>query len=556
MDQKKHTGTFSNIGVTVPQVKPAGSVDPQQVLTKINFGRVDGESDTRFDNCFIGTEMLRQVLLPQHTLVVGSKGAGKSAMCRLLCEDINKVGPLLPKEFEEVFCIPAYGLQTEEYLSGIEIRELKPKTADDFRYFWLLYIGLKAAGSLTQDPRMLAMLSKSKDEKAKQAFETLKALVIDFGLAPKEKGMFSKFKEKVGMRSKPSASSDPATAADFKQRTGMSVIALIENIDILLRETKSVAWIMLDKLDLLFIEDFERLKGAITGLIQLLVQYGNQFTNVHFKIFIRNDIYRQLHIVNKSHLITYTTEMKWRGPLLLKLLVSRAIIDPHVRAYCEEILNEKVDVTSVILNDDGYVKKVFYALFEPTMSQSANAAGTASANATPTHQWILKRLVDGLGNSFPREIIHLGNMAAEKQREINRAEGRHDSTRLISPKALKDAFQKMSAYRCDTYLYAEFPHLAKHFDVFRGSDSATFHREELYMLFEPLSPKGDEAIRAVHDVGLLIPVGKNVDSCSEFKVPLLYRAGLGVTERRPRPQSSQRSEGSSGDMVNVEEAGL
>jgi hypothetical protein len=314
-------------------------------------------------------------------------------------------------------------------------------------------------------------------------------------------------------------------------------MALLEHVDSILRDTNCVAWLMLDKLDLLYIEDFDRLKGAITGLIQLLVQYGNQFTNLHFKIFLRNDIYRQLHIVNKSHLISYTTEMKWRGPLLLKLIVSRAVVEPHVRAHCESVLGEKVDVSNVILNDDVYVKKVFYAIFEPTMSMSGNL----ESHATPIHQWILKRLVDGLGNSFPREIIHLGNMAVEKQRELNRAEGKHASARLISARAVKDAFQKISAYRCDTYLYAEFPHLTKHFDVFRGSESSTFHREELYMLFQPLSPNGDDAIRAVHDVGLLSPCGKTVDSSSEFKVPLLYRAGLGVTDRRQKPpqQSGQ-----------------
>lgn len=520
----------------------------------MNFGRVDGETDTRFENCFIGTEMLRQVLLPQHTLVVGSKGAGKSAMCRLLCEDIDKVKPLLPKEYDEIYCIPAYGLQTEEYLSGIDVRELKPTTADDFRYFWLLYIGLKAAANLTQDNNIQSTVAKCNDDKAKQALVILKKLVCDFGLVPQDKGMFSKWKVRVGFRAKPDplrSNAEKVSSGDFKQRTGLSVIALLEHIDIVLRATNSVAWIMLDKLDLLFIEDFNRLKGAITGLIQLLVQYGNQFTNIHFKIFIRNDIFRQLHIVNKSHLITYTTEMKWRGPLLLKLLVSRAIADPHVKAYCEMVLGEKVDVSNVILNDDGYVKKVFYAVFESTMSHSTQ--GTSSSMAAPTHQWILKRLIDGLGNSFPREIIHLGNLAVEKQREINREEGKHMSSRLIGPRALKEAFQRMSAYRCDTYLYAEFPHLAKHFNVFRGSDSSTFHREELYMLFEPLSPKGDEAIRAVYDVGLLIPVGKNVDSCSEFKVPLLYRAGLGITERRPKSQFPQIKEPSGDDVVGVEE---
>ena len=68
-------------------------MDPQQVLTRLNFGRVDGETDNRFENCFIGTEMLRQVLMPQHSLVVGNKGSGKSAMCRLLCDDLQKVRP-------------------------------------------------------------------------------------------------------------------------------------------------------------------------------------------------------------------------------------------------------------------------------------------------------------------------------------------------------------------------------------------------------------------------------------------------------------------------------
>ncbi len=511
--------------------KSDGRIDAQQVLTRMNFGRVDGETDTRFEHCFIGTEMLRQVLLPQHSLVIGSKGSGKSAMCRLLCEGLEKVRPLLPKQFKEIYCIPAYGIQTEEFLSGLDIRELKPSTTDDFRNFWLLYIGLKSAYLLVQDEKIQALVKESKNKDAKDSFEILRQLLVSLGILERDKGSLTKMKERMGFRSKPKIGAQAQTPApenvDFKQRTGISIIALLEHIDLVLRETNCAGWVMLDKLDLLFIEDFDRLKGAITGLIQLLVQYGNQFTNIHFKIFIRNDIYRQLHIVNKSHLISYSTEMKWRGPLLLKMLVSRAIVDPHVKAYCEAVLGEKVDVSNVILNDDGYVKKVFYAIFEPTM-------GTGNMSS-PTHQWILKRLVDGLGNSFPREVIHLGNMAVEKQREINRQTGKHQSTHLISARALREAFALISAYRCDTYLYAEFPHLAKHFDIFRGSDSGTFHREELYMLFEPLSPKGDEALRAIHDVGLLIPVGKTVDGSSEFKIPLLYRSGLGVTDRKLKP---------------------
>jgi hypothetical protein len=45
----------------------------------------------------------------------------------------------------------------------------------------------------------------------------------------------------------------------------------------------------------------------------------------------------------------------------------------------------------------------------------------------------------------------------------------------------------------------------------------------------------------VYDCGLIEPLGGNVDSSRKFKVPLLYRAGLGITDRRrklPVPTNS------------------
>ena len=555
--ETKHLHTSSNLGSTASMKGQEIPLDPQQILTRLNFGRVDGETDNRFDHCFIGTEMLRQVLLPQHSLLVGHKGSGKSAICRLLCEDLQKVRPLLPREYDEIYCIPAYGLQSEEELSGLDFRELRPSSTDEFRYFWLLYLGLKTATTLLNDEKLRTLVQKSSSKELKDTYETLKQMVGDVGLGEKKRGLFTRLTQRIGIgnryrnqhRELSNQNSEKPLGVEFKSKTGMSIIALLTTIDTILQETNSVAWIMLDKLDLLYVEDIEKLRAAITGLIQLLVQYGNQFNNIHFKIFLRNDIYRQLHIVNKSHLVSYTTEMKWKGTLLLKLLVSRAVVDPNVRSYCEKQLGEKVDVTDVILGTDEYVLKVFYSIFEPTMS----TAPMSDPLAPSTHTWILKRLVDGMGNSFPRELIHLGNMAVDKQREMNRQTGKHLSNRLISAQALKEAFKLVSRYRCDTYLYAEFPHLTKHFDVFRGSDSATFHREELYMLFEPLVPKGDDALRAVYDAGLIMPLGKNVDSCREFKVPLLYRAGLGITERRHRPQQSQPKKLENFDELDGEE---
>jgi len=514
-------------------------MDPQQALVCLNFGRVDGESDNRFNTCFIGTEMLRSMLQPQHTLLVGNKGSGKSAICRLLIEDLSKVKPLLPKNFDEIFCIPAYGLQTEEDVPSMSVKELAPETVDDFRDFWLLYLGMKGAQRLVNDEAIRARVAKTESAALKNSFEILEQVLVMLGLredSRKFPRLASIFSGKGPLKGKGNKAVAVDGAYRFKDITGMSIIGLLENVDIVLKETNGLAWMMLDKLDLLFVDDFRKLKGSITGLVQLLVQYGNHFKNIHLKIFLRNDIFRQLHIVNKSHLVTYSSEMKWRGSLLLKLLVARAVDDPNVRQYCQDAVNEKVDVTSIILGSDEFVLKVFYAIFEPTMG---NGKGDLNGS-TPTDQWILRRLMDGTGSSFPRELIHLGNRAVEKQREMNRAANQHLSTHLVGPKALREAFDMISSYRCDTYLYSEFPHLSRHFDVFRGSDTATFHREELYMLFAPLTPNGDDAIRALYDTGLLQPLGHSMDASMKFKVPLLYRPGLGVRDRRRKPVFKDR----------------
>jgi len=527
-------------------------IDPQKVLAGLNFGRVDAESDSRFDSCFIGTDMLRQILQPQHSLILGSKGSGKSAAFRLLCTDKERVRPLLPKGYEEIFCVPVYGLQNEEYIYGKELRDLKSGSVDDFRYFWLLIIGLKTVTALAEDAKTREFISKSKDPELKEIYRTIQGVVNDLELG-QSKAKGSKIKQRISQLIKlPGGSQTPDDAVlkllegDFKHRTGMSVTALLDHIDTVLKATNSLAWIMLDKLDLLFIDDFDKLKSAITGLVQLLIEQSNRFKNIHFKIFLRTDLYRQLRIVNKSHLVSYTNEMKWSGPLLLKLLISRALADPMVQEYCEAQTGEPVDAAAVINGTDDDVLRWFYVIFESTM----NTENSSDTLPPFIHVWMLKYLTDGMGNVYPREQIHLGNLAVAKQLEINKAEGSHQSTRLIGARALKEAYAQVSIYRCDTYLYSEFPHLEKHFDVFRGSDKVRFTRDELYELFEHLTPNRDEAIRAVYDTGMLAPLGRTVDSSMEFRIPLLYRTGLGITQRgssfRINPSPIDSAPGSGG----------
>jgi len=542
-------------------------VDSTQALNALHFGRVDAETDYRLSQCFVGTEMLRQALLPQHSLFIGPKGSGKSALFRLLCNDLSMWKSLLPKGYDTIYRIPATGLQSEKYLSGVDLDELSPQTANDFRSFWLLYVGLKTATTLVEDPRMQHTVAHTENPHIKEHYSALARLVKTLGLVEASNSV-EKLKQRIDSLIESPETNGPVSgevgkqlSVSFRNRTGIAIITLLDIIDGLLQETKCLSWILLDKLDLLFFDDMDRLRISITGLVQLLVEYSDRFKNIHFKVFLRRDIYRQLRIVNKSHLVSYTHEMRWRGPWLIKLLVARAVSDERVQKHCEAIVGEQVDVGRIINGSDDFVLKTFYSIFEDRMG-IIRKDGFGPA----THEWILKRLVDGLGMSFPREIIHLGNVAVQRQREIIRREGSREGGKLIGTRALRKAFDAVSAYRCDTYLNSEFPYLAGHIDAFRGKEVSTFAREELYRSFEGLEPSGDDGIRAVHDVGLISPIGKNVDSALRFEVPLLYRSGLGIVERKLRkrrrrvpsiqekePKQSARSttEKTESDEVNI-----
>lgn len=511
-------------------------LETPQVLHSLHFGRVDAESDPRLSQCFVGTEMLKHALTPQHSLFVGAKGSGKSALFRLLCGDLSSWKSLIPKGYEVIFRIPATGLQSERYLSGVDLDELSPSTANDFRAFWLLYIGLKTATTLVEDQRMQNIVEHSSNPRVRENYAAIARIVRLLGLVEgstveKLKHRIDSLIESQGPQDLPAGNTEVGKrlSVSFRNRTGIAIITLLDIIDALLQDTKCLSWILLDKLDLLFFDDVHRLKSSITGLVQLLVEYSDRFRNIHFKVFLRRDIYRQLRIVNKSHLVSYTNDMRWRGTWLMKLLMARAVSNEQVRAFCERQIGTTVDVGTVINGTNDFVLKIFYTLFEPDMGIIRKGG-----YAAPTHEWILKRLVDGLGMRFPREMIHLGNMAAVKQRELNANGGKHESNHLITTRALRLAFEAVSDYRCETYLNAEFPHLSAHFDVFRGKESTVIAREELLKAFERLDPNGDEAIRTIHDVGLLNPLGKNVDSALKYEIPLLYRSGLGIIKRKAK----------------------
>ncbi|MBU1298747.1 MAG: hypothetical protein KJ666_18725 [Bacteroidetes bacterium] len=516
-------------------------MDSHQILSSLSFGKVDAETDDKLSNCFIGTDLLKQALQPHHTLLLGGKGSGKSAIFRLLSQDTFRFANLLQNRFEEIYGIPAYGINSDEYLTYAEIHEINPNSIDDFKYLWQLYFGLKAATILANCPRMRSRISKSNSESLKEYYKSLLNILEDVGLY-RSGEYLSKIQKKVKELLTFSTPATVTSIADkgkilstsYSGKSALNIISLIDLVDKILKETNCLAWILIDQIDLLYLDNLDRRQRAITALVQLLIEYSSRFANINLKVFLRTDIYKQLQIVNKSHLVSLTVELKWTKNLLIKMLVVRAVHDRAVRMYCEEVLQENLDVNRVISATDELILRIFYTIFELNM-------GSKFRNVSPAHSWITKHIVDGLGMLYPREMIHLGNQAVQKQRELNKNTkmknpniySGNGKNFLVSSRAIKQAFSDVSSYRCDTYLYAEFPHLSKHFDRIRGQDRDKFNRDELVDMFKGLNPNGVDSIRMIFETGLFKTKDhKNADACRTFTIPYLYKSGLGIVARR------------------------
>lgn len=493
-------------------------MDHLKILSNFTFGRVDAETDDKLVNCFIGTEILKYAISTQHTLLLGGKGSGKSALFRILCEEANRLSQFISVSFKELFRIPAFGLNSDEYLSYSEIKEINPQSINDFKYFWQLYFCLKASYVILNSSYIRQLYKKSSSPSLLANYSYLYQLMRSIGLLTENQqrktNIISRIKSyfyAIKISNQNSQNS----------KINLNVNNILDKIDKILKETNSYAWILVDQIDLLYLDDLPKRNRAISALIQLIIEYSNRYTNLNLKIFLRTDIFKGLNIVNKSHLVSSSVELVWTEELILKMLLARAIYDNSVKLFCEHNLKEHIDVSKIISGNYDLLIRVFYTIFQPSNNSKIKL-----------HQWMIKHLTDGLGKIYPREFIHLANQSVSVQKELLRAQN-NCYNYLISEKAIKIAFKSVSKYRCDSYLYAEYPHLVEHFNKLKEYGYDTLSKEEFENLFAGMNPSGKDALLILYDTGLLQPLkNKTIQGSSKYKVVDLYKHGFGLSTKR------------------------
>lgn len=473
-----------------------------ELLEALEFGNVDSESEENLDSKFIKTKDFNNFLNPQKALILGAKGSGKSALFQMFAKYESRARELAHLEENEVLIVTGTGFNDMKELQTDDFNKLLKQEEANFDSIWELYIATKVAIKLGKAGYYIG---ENLMEFYKQA-----GLIEDFRI-------LSILRQLWGMVIGTPIQGIDIDIKGVKVRVGgkysIDTQDMLTEINDTLEFENMDCWILFDKIDELFSDDYEKRKLCIESLFRTYLKFINRFPRIKFKIFLRNDIWSTLEFVNKSHISDKCVELSWNEHNLLEMLLKRILNNDKIVEY---VVNETgLDMEELLLPVN--LETVFYTIFAKQVYKGKREATVIS--------WLLARITDGLGGTYPREFINFANYSKEEQRNE-----KFEEACLLSGNAIRKAFGKVSMTKCNTYL-SEFPVLRAHFERFRGRDTARYEREDIVKMMSGLEPGGDDMIRALYETGMLEAQHGRGSTDSAFEIPKLFRVGLGLVLR-------------------------
>jgi len=475
-----------------------------EILSDLDFGSVDAESEEELAERFVRTQGFGRISDSDKLIILGPKGSGKSAIFRLFTDYTEKTREILGDEFpENAHIIKALGEDDVKTVDDRSLEEIQKQ--DDFSYdrFWRIYIGLKTASKLGEK----GYNSEGELGNVLKAFNEQP----DWRIIPVLKSFWEKI---VGDPPSDASISYGKFSLEFRNDSSLDIGRLLEEEQRLLEKNDETVWLMLDRIDELRSKNLEERKELLEALFRVQINFMGRFENIRLKIFLRTDIWSELNFTNKSHIVDKRVRLEWDDTQLLRMINKRMLqsIEGH--------LNTDIDIAEVQNYDRDTQEEIFYSVFEDQVY-----SGPREANL---FDWMTKRIQDGHGGKYPRELISFCNEAAEIQLHSER----ESDDRLIAGLSVRDAYFEVSKQRVNTYL-SEFKELDKHFERFDGKKKAEFTHSELVELFKDLNPEPDDAIKRMVDIGFF-EEDRNSQQEKVYTIPRLYRDGIGlVIKGRP-----------------------
>ena len=300
------------------------------MLKRMSFGvQVAEDEVNELASYFVETNQWGRIAKGEIDIVRGEKGSGKSAIYSLL---MTRQGDF----FDQRILLVA----AENPRGATVFRDLvadPPTTENEFIALWKIYaLTIVAQQLLEYDIRGKNV------EKVYRSLEDAGLLERDFSLAGLLRVAHDYVRRIVRAESvEGGLAIDPTTqmltgitgkivlrepSGDLRDRGYLTVDRLFAYLDDALIENDLKVWVLLDRLDVAFVENHSLEANALRALIRAYsdVKHRDQ---ISLKIFLREDIWKRITeagMREASHLIRYVI-LDWTQPALLNLIMRRLL---------------------------------------------------------------------------------------------------------------------------------------------------------------------------------------------------------------------------------------
>lgn len=451
-------------------------------------------------------------------VVCGDKGAGKSAIYSLLG---TKVDDLFDKR---ILLVTAEKPRGDTVFKDLMTQP--PMSEAEFIGLWKLYL----ASLIAQKIKELGI--GSDDPHAKKLIQTLEQmgfLEADFDL----RRLFKEVRDYAHKWFNPKSVEgtvriDPVTglpiisgkitpgepSSDLRAKGFLSVEMLAELANGALASADYTIWVLLDRLDVAFIDSHDLERNALRALFRVYRDFS-AYERIKLKIFLRSDIWNRIvdgGFREASH-ITQVAILDWTPPSLLNLIVRRLLNNAVL------VTEFNINKAQVLHNFDAQ-SALFYRFFPKQVEQGSKKRSTLD--------WMISRCADGTDNTAPRELIHLLTSLRELEiKRLERGEPPPDGDQLFDRVDFKPALALVSAARLVQTLYAEYPGLKRIISELEGEKTEQTHQSLSAIWKVP----DDEVVRRIAD---LVRVGFFQERGGRdnwtYWVPFLYRDSLNMVQ--------------------------
>jgi hypothetical protein len=489
-------------------------MEVKELLKKMDLGNSVAEFDEALEEYFVETSIFRDFVANRADIIAGDKGTGKTAMYKYL----KKTYATMP-ELTDVEIVSAFNPSGDSIFQRMGREATLPE--GQYISIWKAYI-LSLVGNwllgiyedhftdkmIALDDILKKMDLRISDDAPSTIFSKLMSTVRRL-TNPKSFEMAFTFTESGMPIVTPKLDFD---LAEGEKRT----VIVVPHEDIFrllneaLAETKLQVWVIFDRLDEAFQGYPETEKAALRALLRTYLDLL-EFTNIKVKLFVRKDLFKKVikgGFVNLTHVNARKIEIIWDDEDLLNILCKRIKKNEELSEHIG--LVGKTDIN------------LFYTIFPKNVDP-----GTRKPT---TWTWITNRIKDGNGVKPPRNLIDIVQKAQTAQLRKEDRVGRtySEGIPIIEPDSLRKGLSKLSEERVLDTLLAETPEYEEIINKFKNG-KAEHNICSIGKLLGVLDANVKSTIAPLIEIGFLEEVGES------YKIPMLYREGLSITQGKAFP---------------------